>query len=483
MFNSSIWQKETEIKKRRELDRNLTAEVAVIGAGMAGVLIADRLKSEGKRVVVLEADRIGSGQTGKTTAKITAQHGCVYAQFKESFSNDKTGLYAKANAKAVEWYRNTVKQRNIDCDFEDTDSYIYSSFEYEKLKREAQVCKEIGLSVELVEDINLPFDVIGGVKMKNQAQFNPLKFISRISEDITAYEKTPVKSVKGHTIYTDNFIVQAEKIVFACHYPFLIIPGLYFARMYQQRSYVLAVKDKHFAKGMYIGVDNEGYSFRRYRDMLFIGGAGHRTGENSSGTSYDELNRVARQICPDAEQLAFWSAQDCITADGMAYIGRLSSFHPDWYVATGFGKWGMTSSCVAADIITDLCVKGESPYEKVFTPQRFSATAAVGVAKEMGKALKGLAKGNLYIPPHKLSSLKVGQGGIVNIDGKKVGVYRESEKKYYTVIPRCTHMGCSLEWNSADKSWDCACHGSRFDYKGNLIDNPAKQNLKHPPEF
>ncbi len=483
MLKETFWRTQTEIDKRSPLDKNISTEVAVIGAGMAGILIADRLKSSGKEVVVLEADRIASGQTEKTTAKITAQHGCVYGQFAENFSLEKARLYAQANTNAVEWYRKTVKTRNIECDFEDRDSYIYSSFEYEKLKREAQICKKIGFSAEFVENVELPFDVACGVKITNGAQFNPLKFIKGISDDITIYEKTPIRTVKGNTVYSDKFTVEAQSVVFACHYPFLIIPGLYFARMYQQRSYVLAIRDNSLCEGMYIGVDNEGYSLRQYRDLLLLGGKGHRTGENSSGKSFDELCQVADKYYPNAEKVAFWSAQDCITADGMAYIGRLSSFHPNWYVATGFGKWGMTGSAVAADIIADLIVKGESRYEKLFTPKRFSFAAALGVAKETGKAIKGLARGNLHIPKHKLSSLKVGQGGIVNVDGKRVGVYRESENKYYSVIPRCTHMGCGLEWNPVEKSWDCPCHGSRFDFKGNLLDNPAKQNLKHPPEF
>ena len=483
MFKGSVWQIENEIPWREPLSRNIVTEVAVIGAGLAGILIADRLRSMGKKVVVLEADRIAGGQTGKTTAKITAQHGCVFAGFAENFGIDKARLYAKANIDAVEWYRKCVNERKIDCDFKDVDSFIYSFTEQEKLKREAEVCKKIGLKAEFVTETELPFKVAGAVKLPNQAQFDPLKFIKTVSADITIYENTPVKTVKGNTVYCENCTVRAEHIVFACHYPFLILSGFYFAKMYQQRSYVLALQAEHVINGMYVGIDSEGYSFRRYRDMLLLGGGGHRTGENSTGGKYDLLRTAANRLLKGSTEVAAWSAQDCITADGMPYIGRLSLCHPNWYVATGFGKWGMTTSAVAADIISDLICGRHNEYVKVFSPQRCSLKAAGGVAKEMGQAVKGLVRGNFTVPPHLLSSIRVGDGGIVSMDGKRVGVYRESDKKFYTVIPRCTHMGCGLEWNPDEKSWDCPCHGSRFDYKGNLIDNPAKKELQHPPEL
>ena len=483
MFKGSVWKMDNEIPKRERLTRNIVTEVAVIGAGLAGILIADRLSAEGKKVIVLEADRIAGGQSGKTTAKITAQHGCVYAGFKEDFGLEKAKLYAEANYNAIEWYRKCVESRGIDCDFENTDSFIYTFSEQKKLKKEYEVCKEIGLPVELVAQTELPFKVASAVKMKSQAQFNPLKFIKAVSNDITVYEKTRVNTVKGNVIYCENCTVRAEHIVFACHYPFLIIPGLYFAKMYQQRSYAIALRNAPDINGMYIGIDNEGYSFRKYQDMILLGGGGHRTGENSAGNKYRQLHKAAKKCFPDCTEVASWSAQDCVTADGIPYIGKLSLCHPDWYVATGFAKWGMTTSAVAADIISDLVCGRENKYSKVFSPSRFSLKSAQGIAKEMGQAVKGLVRGNFSVPPHLLSSVRIGDGGIISVNGKRVGIYRESDKKYYTVIPKCTHMGCGLEWNPDEKSWDCPCHGSRFDYTGKLIDNPAQTDLKHPTEL
>ncbi len=473
-----IWKSETEIKRREKLSENIKTQVAVIGAGLAGVLIADRLQNTGKQVVVLEARRIAGGQSGKTTAKITAQHGCVYAGFQKAFGAERARLYAKAQIKAVEWYRETVNSREIDCDFENTDACIYSLSDGKKLLNESEVCKALGLPVRFTLDTELPFKVGGAVFMENQGQFNPLKFIKAISKDIVVFENTPVRQVKGNILYCDGGRVEAEHIVFACHYPFPRFQGLYFTRIYQQRSYVIALDKAEIVKNMYIGIDGEGVSLRRYKNMLLLGGAGHRTGENRDGGKYDSLMSFAAGNFPKSRPVSYWSAQDCVTADGMAYIGRFSTCHPNWYIATGFGKWGMTNSALAADIITDLILDRENPYARLFSPTRFSSAAAKGIAGESVQAVKGLAKGNLSVPKGQLQGIGVGEGGIVNVDGKRVGVYRESEDKYHTVIPRCTHLGCGLEWNSDEKSWDCPCHGSRFDYMGNIIDNPAKKRLK-----
>lgn len=482
MFKGSVWQMNNEIPQRVSLSRSIVTEVAVIGAGLAGILIADRLQQEGKKVIILEADSIASGQTGKTTAKITAQHGCIYADIAENYGEESARLYAEANMKAVNWYRKTVEERKIDCAFEDTCAYLFTDTQPQRLEREEKTCRKIGLPIEIADCSELPFSAKMALKMNGQAQFDPLKFIKAVSKPLQIYEKTMVNKVSQNKIYCDNFTVLAEKIVFACHYPFPLLSGLYSAKMYQQRSYVIALGNTPNISGMYLGIDEKGLSLRSAGDFLLLGGAGHRTGENK-GDSYKKLSNAAKRLFPESKQVAAWSAQDCITADRIPYIGRFSPLQGDWYIATGFGKWGMTSSAVAADIIADLICGRKNSAERLYSPSRFSLAAAHGIASEIAHSAKGLIKGNLQIPPAKLSSVRVGEGGIVNIGGKRIGVYRESEEKYYSVIPRCTHLGCGLEWNQDEKSWDCLCHGSRFDYMGNVMDNPAKKPLKHPPEL
>lgn len=476
MFKGSIWEKNIEFEEREALKESIKTEVAVIGGGMAGILIADRLQTQGKKVIILEADRIASGQTKNTTAKITAQHNNIYSKIANFSGLENAKIYAKANMRAVEWFRKTVEERKIDCDFEIKDAFIYSDREQE-LREEEQICRKIGLDAEYTPVCDLPFETAGAVRLSSQAQFNPLKFINKIAENLTVFEKTRVEKIKGNTLYCGKFKVEAEKIVFACHYPFVNFPGFYFAKMYQQRSYVLALETEEKIDGMYIGTKEDDFSFRSYGNVILLGGAQHRAGENFSGDKYETLRIAAKEMFPEAKEVASWSAQDCITADGVPYIGRFSKNNDNIYVATGFGKWGMTTSAVSAEIITDLIIKGKSYAEKMFSPSRFSLKAAGGILDETLHSAKGLIKQLICIPQSRIEDIKIGEGKAILYEGRRVGVFRESEEKYYFVKLKCPHLGCRLEWNQDEKSWDCPCHSSRFDYKGKLINGPAQTDI------
>ncbi len=477
MYTKSIWSEGIELEARPQLRENIETEIAVIGAGLAGVLIAQRLKQAGREVVLLEAEKIAGGQTKNTTAKITAQHGCIYASLIRSFGEEKAKIYSCANMRAIQWYAQTAQK--LDCDFEEQHAYIYSLFNRAKMKAEAEACIALGLPAKFTENTALPVRVAGAVRMEGQAQFHPLKLIKELIKDLTIYEHTRVKEVKGTTLICDNAEIKAKKVVFACHYPFVNFPGLYFTRMHQERSYVLALENAPNLDGMYIRDEKGGFSFRNYKNLLLLGGGGHRTGQNKSGGKYSLLQKTAERLFPGCEVVSRWSAQDCITADGVPYIGRFSKSRPNWYVATGFGKWGMTSASLSAEIITDLICENENSAVSVFTPTRISLGSICKIAGEGIKSAKGLIKENLALPRATLEKLPIGQGGIVDVGGKKMGVYRESKTKYYSVSTACPHLGCQLEWNPDEKSWDCPCHGSRYDYTGRLIDNPAqKLNIK-----
>lgn len=476
MFKGSIWEKNIEFEEREALKESIKTEVAVIGGGMAGILIADRLQTQGKKVIILEADRIASGYTKNTTAKITAQHNNIYSKIANFSGLENAKIYAKANMRAVEWFKKTVEERKIDCDFEIKDAFLYSENK-SKLKEEEKACLDIGMSVEWVDAPDLPFETAGALCLPSQAQFNPLKFIKHIAKDLKIYEKTEVKKIKGNTLLGDGFQVEAEKIVFACHYPFVNFPGFYFAKMYQKRSYVLALENAMDIDGMYIGTEEDDFSFRKYKDLLLFGGAQHRAGENFSGDKYETLRIAAKEMFPEAKEVASWSAQDCITADGIPYIGRFSKNNDNIYIATGFGKWGMTTSAVSAEIITDLIIRGKSYAEKVFSPSRFSLKAAGGILDETLHSAKGLLKQLICIPQSRIEDIKIGEGKAILYEGRRVGVFRESEEKYYFVKLKCPHLGCRLEWNQDEKSWDCPCHSSRFDYKGKLINGPAQTDI------
>ena len=472
----SIWARSCFIPARERLNGDMETEIAVIGGGMAGLLTAYLLQKEGRQVTVLEARCIGGGQTQNTTAKITSQHGMVYCKLVNMLGEEKARQYARANQKAVEEFRRLIMEEGISCDFEERDAFVYGN-DIRSLKEEAETATRLGLPAEFSTGVSIPVPAAGAVRFREQGQFHPLKFLKTISKALTIFEHTPVKTVEGTSLMTESGTIRAEQVVFATHYPFVNFPGLYFARMHQERSYVLALENAGQVDGMYIGAGNEGYSFRNYGDLLLFGGAGHRTGENSEGGCYDALRQMAGVLFPGNREVACWSAQDCITPDSVPYIGLYASSRPNWYVATGFQKWGMTSSMVAAMLLRDLILGRENPWAEVFDPGRFDGETLLGITGETGQAVKGLARNFFKIPQETAKTLPAGHGGIVFLHGEKVGVYKEPDGAIHVVDVRCPHLGCQLEWNPDERSWDCPCHGSRFDYKGNRLCGPAQENI------
>jgi glycine/D-amino acid oxidase-like deaminating enzyme len=438
----SIWTESARIPGRNPLTGNKRTEVVVIGAGMAGILTAFYLQRHGLHVVVLEANRIGSGQTGFTTAKITSQHNLIYEKLVRTTGEETARLYGKANQLAVEEYGKLIRRYNIQCHYEQTDAYLYSVQESEVLSREAEWAARLGLPASFVRETGLPFSVHGAVRFTGQAQFHPLEFLRDISAGLTIFERTKVLKVQGHEVITDKGVVKAEKVVFASHYPFVNFPGFYFAKMYQEKSYVLELEPVNSLKGMYLGIDERAYSFRNAGDKLLLGYGSHRTGKAPKENPFSTMKRAGEHLFPEAKEIGRWTAQDCKTLDGIPYIGPFSSLRPDWYVATGFGKWGMSSSMVAAKILSTQIVGRKTPYDVVFSPKRHHFKASAGTLVSHGmQSVKGLSAGT--VP------------GAVN----------------------CPHMGCRLVWNRYDKRWECPCHGSSFEINGKISAGPAQQGI------
>lgn len=437
----SIWTETVNMAKQPELQQDISAQAVVIGGGMAGILTAYFLEKRGIHTVVLEAARVASGQTGGTTAKITLQHGLFYHRMTELTGRERMEGYAAANREAVDNYRLLADREGIDCDLEEASAFLYSRQESGPLEEEARAAQSLGIKASLTTSTQLPFPVAGALEFPGQAMFHPLKFLQGIMKGLTIYEGTRAISVEGTTVITNRGRVKGQYIVFATHYPFVNVPGYYFLRTHQERSYCIALKNVPKLDGMYYGIDKNGLSLRSYGEYLLLGGLGHRTGENRQGGQYQRLLKAARAYYPECVPVKRWSAQDCVTVDQIPYIGRYSASRPDWFVATGFHKWGMTGSMVAAMIISDLIAEGESRYEKVFTPSRYLFRASV---------------------PQQLKEIGHSAAGLGNIFGK---------------APRCPHLGCRLKWNKTERTWDCPCHGSRFDREGQLIDNPAQKDL------
>ncbi|APF21332.1 FAD-dependent oxidoreductase [Clostridium butyricum] len=475
----SVWSDNCHFKKREALNKDIQADILVIGAGMAGILIAYMLKKNGMNVVLIEAGKTAGGNTKNTTAKITSQHDLIYNKLISEFGEEKARQYAKANESAIKKLKEIIEEEKIDCDFEEKAAYIYSRNEIEKIKEEVEAANRVGINAEFVEEVNdLPFKINGAVKFNNQAQFNPLKFLKYICEDLVIYENTRALEIKENLVITNKGNISANNIVVATHYPIMNVPGFYFLKMHQERSYVLALKDADNINGMYIDVDESGYSFRSYKDLLLLGGIKQRTGENETGGSYEKLRKAAKELYPKSKEVYYWSAQDCMTIDGIPYIGRYSDDTPNIYVATGFNKWGMTSSMVSAMLISDMISGKENDYSEIFSPKRFDLSLSISnVGKDISKTAKNFIAQKIYIPSNRIEHIQNGHAGIVEHEGEKVGVYKNIKGEVFFVSTKCAHLGCELHWNADELTWDCPCHGSRFDYNGRLIESPATKNL------
>lgn len=475
----SIWSKTAELPPHPPLPGDLKVEAAVIGGGMAGILTACLLQEKGVESVVLEAERIGGGQTKNTTAKITSQHGLIYAALTEKFGQELAGQYARVSQRAVEEYCRLTEDWGAACQLERCPAYLYSTQSEDALLEEAHAAQSLGLPAEFTLETELPFPIKGAVRFDGQARFHPLRFLEEAAKRVTVYEQTRALEVQGDEIRTDRGTVRAKHIVFATHFPFVNFPGYYFLRMHQERSYVLALENALLPQGLYYGVDPDGLSLRQAEHCLLLGGGGHRTGENSAGGRYRLLRREAERYWPQSREVAHWSAQDCMPMDSVPYIGRYASDREGWYVATGFRKWGMTGSMAAAMLLSDQIAGREHPDRAVFSPQRFDLPASAKSLMADGKqTVKGLSR-QLFAKGRALAEeLPAGHGGVVELDGEKVGAYRTESGELFLVSTRCPHLGCQLEWNPDEKSWDCPCHGSRFDYRGELLSGPAQIPLE-----
>ncbi len=474
---SSIWHQSTQHISRPPLSRNIKTDIAVIGGGLTGILTASLLAAEGKQVIVLDAAAIGSGQTGRTTAKVTSQHGDIYHKLEQTIGEDTAGQYALVNQKAISAYRQLIRERSIQCDWEETEACLYSTESREPLLVEAEAQKRAGLDAQFSEKTDLSFAAKGTVRLGGQGMFHPLKLLYTLAEDLTIYENTRVLNVENDRVITPEGSVCAEQIIFACHYPFINWPGAYFMRMHQERSYVLALTDVPKLPAYYYSVDSGGLSFRSAGNYLLLGGGSHRTGD-SAAEPYDALRRSAAMLFPESREAACWSAQDCMTLDGIPYIGQFSASTPNWYTATGFGKWGMTSAMVAAELIRDKILGRSSAWGDIFSPQRFNPSPSIlSLLNEGIHAVRGLTR-QLFAPARAAAdTLPPGHGGVVKVADEKVGLYKSAQGEIWLVDIRCPHLGCELAWNPAEKSWDCPCHGSRYDYRGRLLDGPAQTSL------
>lgn len=429
----SIWNLTQEMPTFPAMEKDFKTDVLIVGGGITGILCAFMLKERGVSCAVVEAGRICGGVTQNTTAKVTVQHGLVYHKIIEKYGLEKAKGYFQAQDAALKTYRKLCGK--IECGFEARDSFVYSRDSRQEIEKEANALRKIGCPAIVKDKLELPFDTRGAVCVANQAQMHPLQFLSVLAQDLQIYENTRVLNWNPGEVTTNRGKIRAEKVIIATHFPFIDRHGAYFLKMYQHRSYVLALKNAPAMQGMYVDGSNKGLSFRSYQGQLLLGGGGHRTGKK--GGNWQELSRFAEKYYPQAKEICRWATQDCITLDGIPYIGQYGKNTPSLYVATGYNKWGMTSSMVAATLLADMVVGRENAFAQVFAPDR-----------------------SLFHPQLLINGF-------------------ETAKNLLTpTVPRCPHLGCALKYNPQEHSWDCACHGSRFSGSGAVLNNPANTPLE-----
>lgn len=489
MEHKSFWQLEGA-PAFGPLPEDIRVNTVIVGAGICGLLCAYFLQRKGVRdIAVIDANEICSGVTANTTAKITSQHGLIYAKLIQGLGEERTAQYLAANERAVGHYREIIALEQIDCDFTSCNAWVYttSGNDLQSIEDETSAAQKLGLAAAFDTKTELPLPVRGAVRFPGQACFHPLKFAYRIGNILEKngckiYTRTKATGAEEGIVHTDRGSIRAEHIVSCSHYPFIDKSSLMFTKIYQDRSYVLALQNTGAIRDMYLDSADGGFSFRPQKDegnevRILFGAYDHKTGHEDKKLHFESLRREAEKCYPQSKVASMWSAQDCMTHDKIPYIGCYRRAGENIYIATGFNKWGMTSGMAAADIISDLITKGRSDYGEAFCLNRGDTGLQAKSFVKESIDIAGNFLTHLTMADKSLQAIQKNEGGIVGLDGKRAGVYRDRDDEFYAVKPVCTHMDCAIKWNKDENTWDCTCHGSRFDYKGNVIGGPALEPL------
>jgi glycine/D-amino acid oxidase-like deaminating enzyme/nitrite reductase/ring-hydroxylating ferredoxin subunit len=497
-YPESLWRFSTELPSFPQLAEDITVDVGIVGAGIAGITTAYILSKEGYKVAVLDAGQILQGTTGHTTAKVTAQHGMIYDELIQNLGEAQASKYYHANADALQWIAQTVKELKIPCEWQTEDAYLYAESEQAEAKLiiEHKAYEKLGIPGQWKDKVPVSLQVRGAIQLPGQAQFHPLAYLNSLVEAIVKsggviYENTPVsKRLEGERPFTlttlhGNHNITCQHIVSASHFPFSDGGGFFFSRLHAERSYVVAMKPQSpYAGGMYISVDEPTRSLRSAswngEQLVLVGGESHKTGQGiCTYQHYENLEDFGEKVLGNKGIPFRWSTQDLVTLDKVPYIGQMTSKDAGIYVATGFAKWGMTNSAVSARLITDQIQGRDNLYSDLFNPSRFNANPSVkNFVVQNANVAKELVSGKLGIVYTEADELEKDSGSVVKHYGKRAGAYRDPEGNLHLVDTTCTHMGCEVEWNEGERTWDCPCHGSRFGYDGNVIEGPAQEALK-----
>ena len=494
--NQSFWITSTPATSYGPVTSGTQVDVAIIGGGILGITAAYLLKREGMTVAVIEGDRIVRGVTGYTTAKISSSQHLIYTKLKDKFGEDGARLYGESNEAALAKMAELVDTLGIECDFERQDNYVYTESDSEvgSVREEADVAASLGLPASFVTETPLPFPIKGAVRFTNQAQFHPRKYLLALAERIHGdgsfiFENTKALDVEEGSpcrVETEHGDVVATDVIVATNMPFLD-RGLFFTKVHPMRSYVVAGYvdgDTAAPEGMYISAESPTRSVRLIRDgvrdLLMLGGEGHKTGqEEDTEACYQRLEADARRRFGLNSIDLRWSTQDTVSVDSVPYIGRMTRTSEHLFTGTGFRKWGMTNGTLAAMLLTDLIAGRENPWASFYDSKRLDIPQS---AKEFVKENVNVAQhwvgDRVQTPGDPLEEVAAGEGTVIRRDGKPVAVYKGEDGTLRSLSAVCTHLACIVHFNTAEKSWDCPCHGSRFDLDGSVLQGPATKPLE-----
>ncbi len=494
----SLWLKDGISSNIPTLEEDLNCDVCIIGAGITGITTAYRLYESGLKVVLIDKQEPINLASGNTTAKFTFQHDLIYSEILKNYDLNKAKLYYESQLEGLNFVRSLIDKHNISCDFKETSSIIYAESEkqFDELLEEKSAYEQLNIPHEIIYDLPLNLEGTGGLKVDSQFELNPVKFLDflisyLLKNDVSIFKNTEAKTHvrEGELIKIeteDEKVIRCKKLVIATAYPIFDGNGFYYTRLEALRSYLLAfaIKEPFDDNYMMISNSKSPYSLRfSYTDgthYLLVGGQGHKVGQaDSEIDSYNRLLDFARTNFMVDFPAFRWSAQDYKSIDNIPYIGNLTSSDENIFVATGFNKWGMSKGSFSSILITDLINGTHSKYEELYNPSRGEVKSNIGsFIKANFNVAKELIKGKVLPDEIDLNDIKNDEGGIIKYDGKRVAAYKDASGELFLSDSTCTHLGCELEYNNAERSFDCPCHGSRFNYDGKVIEGVANTDLK-----
>lgn len=493
--NVSYWVESTPDRTFGPLTSDVRVDCAVIGAGITGLTTALLLQRAGLKVAVVEMDGLARGVSGYTTAKVTSLHGQIYSRLESKHGREAAALYADANQSALGFIAKLVREESIDCDFEAKAAYTYCEdpSDLAKIEEEAEAASRAGLSTEVVHETTLPYPIAGAVRLPDQAQFHPRKYLLHLVDELARgggllFDETRATGVDEGSpskVETTGGVVTADHVVVATHYTFLD-RSMMFPRVHPKRSYALVgpVPAGKVPDGMFLSTAPT-WSVRTVsagdETLVLAGGSGHNVGQHyDTEERYETLEAWAREKLGMTEVRARWSTQDGSSVDGLPYIGRLTPLSGNVFTATAFGKWGMTNGTVAGMIMSDLVLGNDNPWASLFDPHRATLKAsAAKLAKENVKVAGHFFGDRVKHPQSGVpGDLAPGEAAVTGTAPGQVAVYRDEAGELHKVSAVCTHLGCIVTWNNAETTWDCPCHGSRFDFEGKVIQGPAVKDLE-----